>query len=91
MACGDVKVVHDFLREARLVLDRFHVVQLYNKKLTTLHHELYHQGHGQAEESSQGHALAVADESGDARGGQRRAVPLEEGSALTMDLGWTAR
>ena len=41
MAGGFIKAVREFLPEARLVLDRFHVVKLYNEKLTKLRRELY--------------------------------------------------
>jgi transposase len=41
MAGGFLKAVREFLPEARLVLDRFHVVKLFNEKLTKLRRDLY--------------------------------------------------
>lgn len=41
MAGGFLKAVREFLPEARLVLDRFHVVKLFNEKLTQLRRDLY--------------------------------------------------
>ncbi len=41
MAGGFRKAVREFLPEARLVLDRFHVVKLCNEKLTKLRRDLY--------------------------------------------------
>tara|TARA_R110002072_G_C7877076_1_gene527696 strand:+ start:98 stop:1312 length:1215 start_codon:yes stop_codon:yes gene_type:complete len=41
MAGGFLKAVRECLPEARLVLDRFHVVKLFNEKLTTLRRDLY--------------------------------------------------
>lgn len=41
MAGGFLKAVREFLPEARLVLDRFHVVKLFNEKLTRLRRDLY--------------------------------------------------
>ena len=41
MAGGLLKAVRDFLPEARQVLDRFHVVKLFNEKLTKLCRDLY--------------------------------------------------
>jgi transposase len=41
MAGGFLKAVREFLPEATLVLDRFHVVKLFNEKLTQLRRDLY--------------------------------------------------
>lgn len=41
MAAGYVKAVRELLPKARLVLDRFHVVKLFNTKLTKLRRDLY--------------------------------------------------
>ena len=63
MSKAYIRAVRDNLPRAVHVFDHFHVIKLFNDKLSAFRRELYHQASSDAgTQDSQGHALAVAQE-----------------------------
>ena len=67
------------LPKATIVYDHFHVIKLFNDKLSDLRRSLYHQGRRRAEEGPQGVAVAAAEGRREPRPRARRGGPVGGG------------